>query len=118
MVEADFQEMSAGAGTAGDPPKNGNTRPGGPVNTTDASETPMQTVNCEPNANTRNISQSQSVMLSPKDLRRQLAHAVQQHLDDAIAADNARRALEAAKSAAFPTVEQVEAWEYEREEVQ
>ena len=52
--------------------------------------------------------------VKPRDLMRELAHAVQDHLDEAIAADTARRELEAARRAVFPAAEDIEAWSYER----
>ena len=57
-----------------------------------------------------------TVEVKPKDLMRDLAHAVQDHLDEAIAADTARHDLEAARRAVFPAAEDIEAWAYEREQ--
>lgn len=55
---------------------------------------------------------------NPKDLRRRNAYAVQDHLNEDAAADMAAIVLDASKRTQFPTTEQVEAWEYGRQEVE
>ncbi|TVM35631.1 hypothetical protein [Oceanidesulfovibrio marinus] len=55
---------------------------------------------------------------NPKDERRRDAYAVQYHLDEDAAADMAAIVLDASRRTQFPTPEQVEAWEYGRQEVE